>query len=283
MGSTQGSTAWAGLVDDAALFPPGDAPMAEAVPAHRAHREAWYAELVGPFVVAAAKLGELTRTLDDRPLDVSITAPGGPAQLSAAWGELPGTPIRPVAVEVAVPADLPITDLLRTLDERLPDEVLGFVEVPRGEESEAVLDALAGTRYLAKFRTGGTVARAFPGEPELAAAILGCVDRELPFKCTAGLHHAVRHTAPDTGFEHHGFLNVLLATAAALDGDRGLARILAERSGERLAAAVAALGGPRIAEVRRSFRSLGSCSVTEPLDDLAALGLLDEPDTEGKD
>ena len=41
----------------------------------------------------------------------------------------------------------------------------------------------------------------------------------MPFKCTAGLHHAVRHRAADTGFEHHGFLNVLLAVAAALTGE----------------------------------------------------------------
>ena len=34
---------FAGLFDDAALFPPGDLPLAEAVPAHRGHRTAWYA------------------------------------------------------------------------------------------------------------------------------------------------------------------------------------------------------------------------------------------------
>ena len=44
------------------------------------------------------------------------------------------------------------------------------------------------------------------------------LDRETPFKCTAGLHNAVRHRAADTGFEHHGFLNVLLATRQAFDG-----------------------------------------------------------------
>jgi len=38
---------FAGLFDDAALFPPGDAPMAAAVPAHRELR-ARLGELVGP-------------------------------------------------------------------------------------------------------------------------------------------------------------------------------------------------------------------------------------------
>ena len=42
-----------GLFDDAALFPPGDAPMAAAVPAHRELRER-LGRLVGPFVVPRA-------------------------------------------------------------------------------------------------------------------------------------------------------------------------------------------------------------------------------------
>ena len=77
---------------------------------------------------------------------------------------------------------------------------------------------MAGLRL--KFRTGGLTADAFPSAAELAACIDAALDRETPFKCTAGLHHAVRHTDPETGFEHHGFLNVLLATRVALDGGR---------------------------------------------------------------
>ena len=37
-----------GLVDDAALFPPGNAPMAEAVPSHLRFREQSFAELFEP-------------------------------------------------------------------------------------------------------------------------------------------------------------------------------------------------------------------------------------------
>ena len=43
------------LFDDAAMFPPGRAPMADAVTAHARAREAWYRDLVGPFVVPAAR------------------------------------------------------------------------------------------------------------------------------------------------------------------------------------------------------------------------------------
>ena len=42
-----------GLVDDAAVFPPGNAALPDAVAAHREHRAAWYADLVGPLLVPA--------------------------------------------------------------------------------------------------------------------------------------------------------------------------------------------------------------------------------------
>jgi hypothetical protein len=151
------------------------------------------------------------------------------------------------------------------------------VEVPWGATQSSALDALAGTGQHAKLRTGGTNTAAFPTEAGLAAALAGCLDRDLAFKCTAGLHNAVRHSAADTGFEHHGFLNVLLATAALLDGSdtRQAAEVLAERSADALAKAAKQLSDPQIARVRDRFRSFGTCSITEPLTDLTALGLLD--------
>ena len=98
------------------------------------------------------------------------------------------------------------------------------------------------------------------------------------FKATAGLHNAVRHTDAETGFTHHGFLNLLVATAPA---DRGAARPtsrcttaleLDRRQG-------AGRGGAGLTEhealaVRGVFASYGSCSLTDPVADLEELGLL---------
>ena len=83
-----------------------------------------------------------------------------------------------------------------------------------------------------------------PTSSQLAACIEAALDRELPFKCTAGLHNAVRHRDEETGFEHHGFLNVLLATRTSLDGGgpEEVARVLDETDGAALA--VAADGRP---------------------------------------
>jgi hypothetical protein len=101
------------------------------------------------------------------------------------------------------------------------------------------------------------------------------LDRELAFKCTAGLHHAIHHRDEATGLEHHGFLNVLLATRASLDGEGidGVAAVLEETAGEELAGRLSA-DPDQAARTRRWFTSFGSCSVLEAHEDLVELGLL---------
>jgi|tagenome__1003787_1003787.scaffolds.fasta_scaffold20108502_2 hypothetical protein len=59
----------------------------------------------------------------------------------------------------------------------------------------------------------------------------------LPFKATAGLHHAFRSTDPGTAFEQHGFLNLITAVdaALALADEASVARLLAERKADVVA------------------------------------------------
>ncbi|MFE4355033.1 hypothetical protein [Kitasatospora sp. NPDC056800] len=280
-----------GLFDDAAVFPPGNLPVAEAVPAHRAHRAAWYAEAVGPFLCGAGRLGELAAAVSagavpgaaeaddsvvagDRPLKVGLVLPGGSIELAPALAA--AAPFELAGVELAT---RDAAEAVAALDRLLPPDVPAAVELPRellrGDGLDAVLDVLVDSPYRAKFRTGGLVAEAFPDEDELAAFLTGCAQRGLPYKCTAGLHNAVRHTDPETGFEHHGFLNVLLA---AQETDRAAAAaVLAERDGEVLAKAARALTDHQIVVIRNSFTAFGTCSIAEPLGDLAALGLLSSP------
>jgi hypothetical protein len=243
--------------------------MREAVPAHSAYRAAWYADLIGPFICPDNRLAELA-DFDGR-VPVSVIVTGGPTTLGDALRQVPAGQL--AAVEVPVRHNTLCAEVMSALPIGIP----AYVEVPWGSAQSGALDALAGTGAHAKLRTGGTTADAFPTEPRLAAAIAGCLDRDLAFKCTAGLHHAVRHSAADTGFEHHGFLNVLLATAALLDGadTTRAAEVLAERSADVLAAAARQLSDLQIARLRDRFRSFGTCSVTEPLTDLTGLGLLD--------
>jgi len=272
----------AGLCDDAALFPPGNAPVDAAVPAHRRYRSAWYAGLVGPFLLGPERIDEVGAAAAGEPLDVVLVVRAGPAALSGALARLARQPaLRLVGVELGPDAEgTPAQAAERgraALERELPPGVTGVVELRRGDGLEPALDRLAGSGHRAKYRTGGLDPQAVPSPGELAGFVVGCVARGLAFKCTAGLHRAVRHTDPATGRAQHGFLNILAATDAALRGEPHRAEAVLDcREGGELAAA---LTGARAAPLRALFTAYGTCSVTEPLADLAALCLLTRPDT----
>lgn len=290
------------LVDDAAIFPPGNAPLDAAL---RDNRTLWqrtpHASVVGAFVVDDARLAELGRVVTeasregvpdlDDPLRVSVVVRGGAGAMESAVAWARQTRLEVAGLEIALrdSATGELTHNARRIvaavdalvgDGALDDEVPVYVEMPRLYGSPptpdwfGALDELAAGQLRLKLRTGGEDADAFPAPHELAGCIDAALDREMPFKCTAGLHRAVRHRENDTGFEHHGFLNVLVATRAALDGATvdEVAYVLANTDPGPLTGRLEPDG---MSSARRWFRSFGSCSVQEPIDDLTALGLLE--------
>jgi len=272
-----------GLCDDAAIFPPGNLALELAVPAHLEHLGAPHAALVGPFIVAAGRLTELAGLLEGQPagsFGVALTVPTLEA-LAPALGAADAIPaVRVEGVEVALDADTAPDAVVPLLDAALAShpDVTVFVEVPRDARRPDLVAALSGTPYLAKFRTGGVRADLYPDEAELAEAVVTTARAGVPFKATAGLHHAVRNTDPVTGFEQHGFVNLIAAVDAALDGAdvEEVQRLLAERDGTVLAAFLHdALDEDAATRLRQQFRSFGTCSIAEPVEELADLGLLD--------
>lgn len=223
------------FLDDAALFPPGDAPMPDAVADHLARRATPDGRYVGPFVCPVSRLDELAVALGVGHLDVALVGPAGEI------GPLP-----PGITLVAVELFGPVTSL-----PAVPTGVRVFVERPW----DGPPDVPAGA--MLKLRCGGAHV---PSACELGIAIRHCVDHDVPFKLTAGLHHAVRSG------DEHGFLNVMAAVAAAMDGRDPVPSLLVDDA--------AALDLGRSADVRRLFRSVGTCSIDEPLTDLRGLGLV---------
>ncbi|MDI2125203.1 hypothetical protein [Yinghuangia seranimata] len=277
---------FAGLVDDAAIFPPGNLPVPEAVAAHRRHRAAWYADLVGAFLISSAKLPELVALADPAdPLRVVVVVAGGADGVGPALRTVLDTPGLVLAgAETA--GD--VAAVIGAYHEHLPEDLSGAIEVVNQDVTrlKADLDLIAATRHRAKFRTGGVTQDAFPSRYALAEFLRECAVRGLPFKLTAGLHNALHHTDPETGLVHYGFLNIVEATAsapaasavAAGDGRawESFAGTLTTES-EQLAADVRRHQLPHAAEIRALFTGFGSCSVDEPLDDLIALGLVARP------
>jgi len=285
------------LVDDAAIFPPGNAPLPDAVAAHDGHRHCAHAELVGPFVVDDVRLPRLGELTADRaePLPVTVVVTGGAGAIgpAATWAaRTVSLALHGLEIALRDEADLAhnARRVVTAIDQLVADGVVEedlpvYVEPPalRGREPSptwlAALDEVAAMDHRLKLRTGGADADAFPSAADLAGCIGAALDRELRFKCTAGLHNALRHRDPETGFEHHGFLNVLLATRASLDGADAaeVAGVLGRTDQDAVRSALRDAGDDGLVSARRWFTSFGSCSVREPLDDLAALGLLSLP------
>ena len=262
---------WRDLIDDAAIFPPGDTPLHDATAAF-ADRAAQAAELVATFVLRDTDL-PLVRGFAG-PLSVVVT--GGAGQVAGPGALCNRLGLRLAGLEIALrdPDDLVgnvrrIDTAVRAADIDLPVHI--EIPGPATPQWLAAADEVAATGHRLKLRLGNLDHDLVPDSATVAAWIDAALDRETPFKGTAGLHRAVRHDPEGGGM--HGFLNVMVATARLWDGGTVADAIdaLEERDG-------AALAATDLGHVRRWFTSFGSCSVTEPLDDLIALGLL-TPDT----
>jgi hypothetical protein len=273
----------AGLVDDASLFPPAELDMASALAEHRSHVDGPYNRLLGRFLCAASRLAELQRHLrSDEVLHIGLvmdTGARGIAEAVARACEDRRLTLDTVEVPLSPEAELSAAAhaALRELA-RLPGDVRGFVELPRVLGWRDALSLVAARRRGAKLRTGGLVAEAFPTELEVASFVHGCLAEGAPFKCTAGLHHAVRHRGDRTGFEHHGFLNILLATCWAVRGASvgELAEVLAERDPHDLQEELATIDQATAEQARRHFVAFGCCSFEEPVADLTGLALVEK-------
>jgi hypothetical protein len=236
------------LIDHAALFPPASMSLPDALAEDRRARESAYAGLLNRFVVPAARLEEL---------------PADHAPLSVVLGSLDDIPLVAdatdvEAVEMVLPGARPRSaDLVAAHSALRPLGVEAYYELVLDESWRdsipAAIGAVAAIGGRVKLRCGGA---SIPSVEQVALVIACCREAGVPFKATAGLHHAVRHG------EEHGFLNLLAATTAP---PGGLGEVLAEEDPAAL----------EVADADRTlFTSFGSCSWREPVDDLLELGLL---------
>lgn len=282
-------------IDDAAVFPPGNAPVADAWRAHVELLDGGYGDLVGPLLVGVAHVDELVdvataeprgeRDGDETVVDVAVIARAGipvSALLDAA-GRLTaaaGSAVRLHAVEVA-------HDGSQEWRGALDLDVPLAVELPRTGWEAGMDDLAAATRgrprppVLAKLRTQATADASPPSAEELAAFLAGAHERVLPVKLTGGLHHALPTEVKALGGdEHHehGALGVLVAAHAVA---RGTSReevldTLRETDPAPLVAAVRSWTRQDMEQARSALASFGCCGVLDPIQDLVGLGLLPE-------
>jgi hypothetical protein len=138
-----------------------------------------------------------------------------------------------------------------------------------------------------KIRCGGLEASAIPEVAAVAAAIATCRATGVPLKATQGLHHPFRHHDPELDADVHGFINLFAASTLAHVHDLSVTKlieIVAEVDPEafvfgrgHLAWRDLEASADEVAEARGALlTSFGSCSFSEPRDDLRTLGFVVE-------
>lgn len=306
-----------GLVDYAGLFPPASLDMPAAVSEYAVHRGETEAWMLGRFIVPAGRLLEMQEAREslgkshvDWPLSLLVgareTATGAMAAALAhgvAASEFLDQTDGSAKIEILeapIPTDisgLEIPAFLGNYVEALATGGLGgrelYLEILPGVDDLMVLEAvntLAAfenrfSRIGAKLRCGGVTPEAFPSCERIAGFIAGCRRLGLPLKCTAGLHHPVRHQTCEPAVMMHGFLNVfgagVLAHALGADLDV-LTACVAETdpaaftfSDEGFTWRDHTVDTADLDRAREGFLAgFGSCSFNEPRDDLRNLGLL---------
>jgi hypothetical protein len=286
-----------GLIDYAGLFPPAGLAMDAAVRNYDSYRNGEFAWMLGRFIVPAARLvgyEEAVRTagIDASAWSLSVLATASDVDTIARFN---------TGADESGAGGLGSIDALELKAgnaREIQDAAQAFgggyqlyFETP-SDKWHSLLPATAVAKARAKIRTGGEVTSAIPEESRVLEFLRIASERRLAFKATAGLHHPLRamqrlNYKPDSpAGVMHGFLNVFCA-AVLLWHERDRRQEAAWMLGEREADAITmdeamtwhnsgvTLTAEQIRAARERFCiGFGSCSFTEPVEDLRKLGWL---------
>lgn len=291
-----------GIIDYAGLFPPASQTMTDAVASYASYRSGKDRDLLGRFVVPASRLAELSecageffpRGADSDPWKLSaISSPGGAADretilsFNCSHWQTSG---QGHAVCDSVEIPVANAEQVSSVIEAWPAFFQVFLEVPASSDPAPVVAAMAGTRAAAKLRTGGVTTDSIPDAVRVERFMRACAMHGVPFKATAGLHHALRGSYPLTYEDESpravmfGYLNVFLAAAFIQNGlgDEGAVAVLEETNPKAFKFGDLGVSwrehtlteGQLVLARERFALSYGSCSFTEPVTEAAALGLV---------
>lgn len=282
-----------GIIDYAGLFAPASLDMETAVRNYRSYQQGEYAWMLGNFVLPATRLREFAKVFEK----VCCEEHEPPCTLSVVCTqEDPRDDVNRIdefqegvailsAFEAKAIHDAGAWNVLALLG----GERARYIEFPP-EQADRVLPILKQYGARAKLRTGGITAEVVPPPETVVRFIRACERARVPFKCTAGLHHAVRGTRKLTYAlgspvaAMHGFLNVFVAAGLARTGavEETLMKTLLEEDPAAfqcdegwIAWRDEHLTVEQIVPLRAHLAtSFGSCSFTEPVEDLQAMGWL---------
>jgi len=283
-------------IDYAGLFPPAELDMHAAVGNYARYAAGPWAWALGRFIVPVSRLEELEIELGRIP--VSGQPPWRGAALLGADLQIDVELLERFnrrhqnagllidTVEVKATSERRVGEIAAGVPSGWPT----YIELPHAGDQRSLVQAVRDSGRRAKVRTGGVTPEAFPESRDLLQFLRAAVELAVPFKATAGLHHALRATYRLTYAENSprgimfGFLNLMLAVAFLQMGmdEVEVTQVLEEGDPESIQADSVGiawrgrhLDRTALSESRRmGMISFGSCSFTEPMEDLEAMGLL---------
>jgi hypothetical protein len=278
------------LIDYAGLFPPASLEMEPALRNYQQYLAGEYSWMLGNFIVPAARLAEFAEVFrevccdeQEQPWTLSVVCAGDnvPADLHAIDEFQQG------AAFIAA-LEIKAADVRRTSSvlAALPRGRSRYVEIAPDGAGE-LLPLLHASGARAKLRTGGVIAEAIPAPEQVTRFLMECAEARVAFKATAGLHHPLRgphaltYAQKSDEATMHGFLNVFLAATLAWSGSSQslLTAMLATEDpaefrleDDEIVWRDLRITAEQIERARTEFAiSFGSCSFTEPIDDLKAM------------
>lgn len=306
-----------GLVDYAGLFPPAKLEMSPAVENYARYLRGPFAPALGRLISPVSRLGELSKhaaMLMPGTFATSgyreMAGDGEPWRISAIVPHPSQTPLEESLEHIrefnhrheAEDSGLAMVDAIETpvkdvheidaLLDAVPEQLAIAAEVPvltvPGGDIRGYVAALAGTGAAAKIRCGAVTPDGFPSARQIVDFMVACRTAAVPFKATAGLHHALPgayrltyEQSPPMG-HMHGFVNTFIAAiligARAIDADQAES-LMADTDPRNFVLTNDAVGWKAhtvpvatAAEQRSRFAlSYGSCSFEEPTEELAEL------------
>ncbi len=293
-----------GLVDYAGLYPPASVSMAAAVRNYAHYRASGSGWMLGRFVCPANALEEFSRHADpllprdagaipwrlsavaSADVDADLLAIGAFNARHRVCFEECGALVDAYEVRVSGAEDI------TRVHDMVPTSLTTYLELPL-DRAVALLPQVAATGRRAKMRTGGVTSDAFPQMAAIIAFLQQCVALGVAAKATAGLHHPLggqyrlSYAADAPVDTMYGYLNVFLSAAllAAGGAPADAERLLVETNPAQLTIDDVAVTWR--AEMQRAVSldrehlqrtrqhvlvSFGSCSFTEPVDEVRALG-----------
>jgi hypothetical protein len=280
------------IVDYAGLFPPAQLDFAAAIAQYQHHQTEPQSWMLGRFVLKLSQVEQFQQSISvNNPQVVSLILDGEPEvalkQLTVMNQSGPSS-IQIASLEIPT---YPLSQLVEILPQ-LPEEIEVYCEIPWEQDWESYLKVLSSYPVGVKIRTGGLTPQAFPSSEQLGFLIFSLAQAGIPFKATAGLHHPLPTISPLSPEPNgllasmHGFLNVAIATSFAYAQKTTLKNIQAILETKTLKdfnftdQEIGWLDHQlNLAEIQRArsqfFRSFGSCSFQEPIEDLKQFSLLD--------